>query len=152
MNNSEIYLDQVEKIADRWERRYDFIASKALTFLQINGAILIPLILFMTQISDLGLDVAQLTPMIIFLGLSSLSCIIIILPIKFSEVSITSINFDKIDEDGENVINNHLIWEYMRRVKSLKTAYLIKGTFFTTATLFFLIALVSLMIPVLKIN
>ena len=131
MTNSEIYLNEVQKISERWEKRYDAVVTKSLFFLQINAALLTFLFLIGNQ-SD-SVEFSTLRFPIVSLLISAIFSIITFLPLKIPEIQIGSIQYDKIDNDDAKIIYDSLIYEYLKKINTLKTVYKVKLIFFCTS-------------------
>lgn len=139
MSNASLYLTEVRHIADRWDKNYRDLVQKALTFLQINAALLTLIILIRGQEDFEGGEILFNLPITLLL-LSSFCCIVTFLPIRVFEMNI-DINFKKIDEDESSVILNSLIYQYIKKIKGLRIIYHIKIGFFISGIIFFGLAI-----------
>ncbi len=124
MTNSEIYLTEVQKISERWEKRYDQVVTRSLVFLQINAALLTLLLLIGIDENSWNLEYLR-TP-ILSIMMSSFLTIVIFIPFKIPEINIRDINYDEIDDDEAKTIYNSLIFEYLQKIKTLKKVYHVK--------------------------
>lgn len=142
MTNSKIYLIEVQKISERWEKRYDQVVTRSLVFLQINAALLT--LLFLIGIDDNSWNLQLLKHPILVILLSSLFSIITFFPLKIPEINIRDINYENIDVDAEKIIYDSLIYEYLQKIKSLKRVYLAKLIFFTISIISLLVAMIRI--------
>jgi len=150
MTNSDLYLEEVRHISDRYEKRHSDLVHRALTFLQINGALLTLLLLIRSQDDFNGGESLFGKPLMSIL-LSIILCLITFLPFRTPELNI-DVNFNRINEDELSVIQNSMIYEYIKKIKSLRYLFYFRiGTFISAMILFgvamYLLSPLIMMIP-----
>lgn len=142
MTNADLYLREVRHISDRWEKRYSDLVQKSLVFLQINGALLTLILLIRGQDDFNGGEVLFNTPITSIL-MSIILCIITFVPIRVIEMNI-DVNFNKIEEDELSIIQNSIIYQYIKKIRGLRLLFHIKTGFFISAIIFFAYSMYSL--------
>ena len=148
MINSEIYLNEVQKISERWEKRYDKVVTRSLFFLQINAGLLTLLFLIGNQSNSIAFS-ALIIPISCLL-ISAFFSVVTFFPLKLPEIQIGSIQYDKIDKDEAKVIYDSLIYEYLKKINSLRSVYKIKLIFFSCSIFLLLIGIVYLAVILIK--